>query len=104
MKYLSTKIGRLRLIALLEGLSLLVLTGIAVPMKYAWHDPSLVKAMGPVHGLLFLFFVINTISVGIEYGWKFKVTTWKVLLACIIPFGTFYIDYTILRRMPPKER
>lgn len=47
--------------------------------------------------------MINTISVGIEYGWKFKETTWKVLLACIIPFGTFYIDYTILRRMPPKE-
>ncbi len=99
MKFLKTKVGRLRLVALLEGLSLLVLVLIAVPLKYAYHDPSLVKAMGPVHGLLFCFFVINTISVGVEYNWKFKETTWKVLLACIIPFGTFYVDYTILSKM-----
>ncbi len=99
MHYLTTKIGRLRIIAFLEGISLLVLVGIAVPMKYAGDDPSLVKTMGPIHGLLFLLFIINTISVGIEYKWGFKETTWKVLLACIIPFGTFYIDRKILRRM-----
>lgn len=99
MNYFNTKLGRLRIIAFLEGLSLLVLTGIAVPMKYAGNDPSLVKTMGPIHGLLFLLFIINTISVGIEYKWRFKETTWKVLLACIIPFGTFYIDRKILRKM-----
>jgi integral membrane protein len=99
MKFITTKIGRLRLTALLEGLSLLVLVLIAVPLKYGWDDPSLVKTMGPVHGFLFLFFVINTISVGIEYHWKFRETTWKVLLACFIPFGTFYVDYTILSKM-----
>lgn len=99
IKFLKTKIGRLRLVALLEGLSLLVLILIAVPLKYAYHDPSLVKTMGPIHGFLFLFFVINTISVGVEYNWKFQETTWKVLLACIIPFGTFYVDYTILSKM-----
>lgn len=103
MRYLTTKIGRLRLIALLEGLSLLALICIAVPLKYAWHNPSLVKALGPVHGLLFLLFITNTISVGIEYGWKFKETTWKVLLACVIPFGTFYVDYTVLRKLHPRS-
>lgn len=99
MNYLNTKLGRLRIIAFLEGISLLILVGIAVPMKYAGNDPSLVKTMGPIHGLLFLLFIINTISVGIEYKWRFKETTWKVLLACIIPFGTFYIDRKILRKM-----
>lgn len=98
-KFFTTKIGRLRLVALLEGISLLILVGVAVPMKYAAGDPSLVKSMGPVHGLLFLLFVVNTISVGIEYKWKFSETTWKVLLACIVPFGTFYIDYSILSKM-----
>ena len=88
--------------ALLEGLSLLVLVGVAVPLKYIYHDPGLVKTMGPIHGLLFLFFVINTISVGVEYKWKFSETTWKVLLACFVPFGTFYVDYTILRKLPAK--
>lgn len=98
MKFLTTKIGRLRLIGFLEGISLLILIGIAVPLKYASGDPSLVKTMGPVHGLLFLLFSLNTLSFGIEQKWKFQETTWKVLVACLIPFGTFYVDYTILSR------
>ncbi|MDB5257517.1 MAG: hypothetical protein JWM14_2212 [Chitinophagaceae bacterium] len=102
-KFFSTALGRLRLLAFLEGISLLVLVGIAVPAKYYLHDPSLVKAIGPVHGMLFLLFVINTISLGVAQHWSFKTTTWKVLLACIIPFGTFYIDWKILSRLEITE-
>lgn len=98
---LRTKLGRLRVIAFLEGISLLVLVFIGVPLKYAYGNPALVKTMGPIHGLLFLFFVLNTLSVGIAYKWEFRTTTWKVLLACIIPFGTFYIDRKILSKLPP---
>ncbi|MBT1709975.1 DUF3817 domain-containing protein [Fulvivirgaceae bacterium PWU5] len=96
---LTTKIGRLRLIGILEGISLLVLIGIAVPLKHVLDEPLLVRIMGPVHGLLFLMFVINTLSVGIDYRWKFSTTTWKVLVACLVPFGTFYIDRRILSKM-----
>ena len=99
---LTTRVGRLRLLGLLEGVSLLVLVGIAVPMKYTYDDPSLVKAIGPVHGLLFLLFVLNALQVGVEQHWKFANTTWKVLLASIIPFGTLYIDRKILSRLPSR--
>jgi integral membrane protein len=94
---MKSKLRFLRVVGFLEGISLLLLVGIAVPLKYLAHDPSWVKALGPVHGLLFLLFVLNTLSVGVELGWKFRTTTWKVLLACVIPFGTFYIDRKILR-------
>lgn len=94
---LKTKLGRLRIIGFLEGISLIVLIFVAVPLKHYGNDPSMVKMMGPVHGALFLFFIINTLSVGVEQRWKFSQTTWKVLLACIIPFGTFYIDKHILK-------
>jgi integral membrane protein len=103
LEFFNTKIGRLRIIAFLEGISLLLLVGVGMPLKYAYHDPAFVKAMGPIHGLLFLFFVLNTMSVGIAYKWKFRTTTWKVLLACIIPFGTFYVDKKILSKMSPVE-
>jgi integral membrane protein len=99
IELLKTKTGRLRIVAILEGISLLVLVFIAVPLKYAFHDPSLVKVMGPVHGSMFLLFLFSTLSTGVEQGWKFKETTWKVLLACMIPFGTFYIDHKILRKL-----
>jgi integral membrane protein len=99
IQLLKTNTGRLRIIGFLEGISLLVLIFIAVPLKYYAHQPQLVKMLGPVHGALFLLFVINTISVGVEQQWSFKTTTWKVLLACMIPFGTFYIDKKILSKM-----
>lgn len=95
----TTPIGRLRIISFLEGISLLILLFIAVPLKYVSGDPALTKLMGPIHGLLFLLFIFNTISVGVEYKWKFKDTTWKVILACFIPFGTFYIDKKILSKV-----
>lgn len=102
-KYFITTIGRLRLFAFLEGISLLILILLAVPLKYLYDDPQFVKILGPVHGALFLLFVFNTLRVGIEQHWKFGQTTWKVLLACFIPFGTFYIDYTLLRVIHREE-
>jgi len=93
---LKTPIGRLRIIGFLEGISLLVLVFVAVPFKYFLGHPELVKLMGPIHGLLFCLFVFITLSVGVSYKWIFGKITWKVLVACIIPFGTFYVDRYIL--------
>lgn len=72
-------------------------------MKYAFHNPALSKALGPVHGAIFLLFMFNTLSVGIEQNWKFKTTTWKILIACFIPFGTFYIDREIFRNIKDPQ-
>lgn len=97
--FITTSIGRLRLLAFLEGTSLVALVFIAVPLKHFMNNPAWVKAIGPVHGALFLFFVFQATTVSIEKGWKFREITWKVMLACLIPFGTFYVDWTILRRL-----
>lgn len=98
-KFFFDRIGRLRLLALLEGTSLVALVFVAVPIKYLATDPALVKMIGPVHGALFLLFVFQTISVAIEQQWSFRTRTWKLLVACLIPFGTFYIDRTILKKI-----
>ena len=95
----KTKVGRLRIIGFLEGISLLLLIFIAVPIKYGTGDATYTKMLGPVHGALFLLFIFNTLSVGVEQKWEFRKTTWKVILACFIPFGTFYIDRKILSKV-----
>lgn len=102
-KFLTTSTGRLRMWAFLEGVFLLVLVFIAVPFKYMGDDPTLVQAIGPVHGGFFLLFVFSALTVGVEQQWKFKETTWKVLVASFIPFGTFYIDHAILKQIPIQE-
>ncbi len=99
IQLLKTKIGRLRIIGFLEGLSLLILVFIAVPVKYLLDNPSLTQLLGPVHGAIFLLFLLNTLSVGVEQHWRFKTITWKIIAACFIPFGTFYIDYKIFKNL-----
>lgn len=76
---------------------MLVLVFLAMPLKHFFHWPHLTQLMGPIHGGLFLLFVINSVSVGADQQWKFQKTTYKVLLACMIPFGTFYIDRRLLK-------
>lgn len=101
MNLIKTHIGRLRLLGFLEGISWLVLLFVAVPVKYIGQDPSLVKAIGPVHGLLFVVFVLYSIWVGLEQNWKFTMIG-KVLLSSIVPFGTFYIDRKIRSHVPTR--
>lgn len=98
-KYFTTSIGRLRLIGFAEGISLLVLVFIAVPLKYYFHHPAAVKVIGPVHGAVFLLFLMNALQVGIAQKWTFSRMGWKVLVACFVPFGTFFFDYKILRKI-----
>jgi integral membrane protein len=75
-KYFTTTIGRLRLFAFLEGISLLVLVFIAVPLKYYFDNPSMSKSLGPVHGALFLLFVFNALRVGVSFrSGHFTLTT-----------------------------
>ncbi len=95
-QFLNSNIGRLRILAFLEGVSLLILIFIAVPIKYVLLNPVPVKWVGQIHGLLFVLFVINALKVGVEERWSFRKRTWKVILACFVPFGTFYIDRKIL--------
>ena len=98
-KYFNSSIGFFRLIAFLEGVSLLILVFIAMPIKYVLGDPSVVKHVGQTHGILFLLFVFFAIKLSAELDWSFKTTTWKVLIASFVPFGTFYIDKHILRKI-----
>ena len=54
MNILNNNISRLRVVGFLEGLSLIVLMGFAMPMKYIWGDPSFVRMVGSIHGALFI--------------------------------------------------
>ena len=102
--FVNSNIGRLRLLAILEGFSLIILVFVSIPLKHIYGVTALSSFLGPVHGIFFLLFMMTTISVGVENEWAFKSTTWKILLACFIPFGTFYIDHKILKPLHKKDR
>lgn len=85
-----------RIVALFEGISYVLLLFIAVPVKYMLGEPMFVKLLGMPHGLLFMAYVIMAIMMNSELKWSNK-TFGEVLVASIIPFGTFYIDRKYLK-------
>lgn len=80
-----------RIVAFLEGLSYILLLFIATPIKYFGDDPQYVKMLGMPHGILFMLYIILAFMLKKEHPW-FKDNFKMVLLASIIPFGTFYLD------------
>jgi len=89
--FFSSALGRFRLVAILEGISYLVLLFIAMPMKYIWHQPLAVKYTGWAHGVLFVLYMLLLLLVWIELKWKFTRVLWA-FVASLIPFGTFILD------------
>ena len=80
-----------RIISFLEGISYLLLLFVAVPIKYLKGDTSYVKMLGMPHGILFMLYIVLAIVMQKQLKWSMK-TLGIVLIASIVPFGTFYVD------------
>jgi integral membrane protein len=88
---LTTPIGRLRVIGFVEGISYLVLMGIAMPLKYFAGMPMAVKVTGWAHGVLFVAFSFALLHVFLARRWSF-VKGALAFIAALVPFGTFVLD------------
>jgi|TARA_B110000467_G_C18007025_1_gene308447 integral membrane protein len=86
-----------RIIAFLEGVSYILLLFIAVPIKYWGGDEQWVKLLGMPHGILFVSYVIFAFLIKENEKWGIK-DLGIVLLASILPFGTFYVDWKYLKK------
>lgn len=86
-----------RLLAVSEGVSYLLLFALSMPLKY-WagiREPNIY--IGYVHGFLFIAYLIFAVVLWKEKGWKFKHLS-GLVLASLLPFGTFYMDSRFLKR------
>ena len=85
------KLSWLRKAGIAEGISFLVLLGIAMPLKYIFHQPMAVKIFGWAHGNLFIGFLVLAWEVKTDRNKSLK---WfaTAFLAAIIPTGTFFFD------------
>jgi integral membrane protein len=91
MQLLQTSLGRLRLVSILEGISLLVLLGIAMPLKYFYGHPEVVRLVGLVHGVLFISYALLLIQNTIELRWPATKLGFGLLLS-VLPLGAFYAE------------
>jgi integral membrane protein len=92
----SAALERLRLVGKIEGLSFLILLGVAMPLKYAAGLPIAVKIVGWTHGVLFVLFLLALW--GARRDAKLPIVLGaQVFVAALLPFGPFVIDRRLAR-------
>lgn len=78
-----------KITAHLEGYSFLLLLFIAMPLKYIWEEPFLIRPLGMIHGLLFVAYIVIAAVGKKEWNWNFKLFS-IAIIASLLPFGTFW--------------
>jgi integral membrane protein len=87
---------RLRRLSLAEGVSTLVLFGIAMPMKYFGSMPMAVTVVGTAHGGLFVL-LAGMFLVGVKAIPIPPKLAMLGILAAVMPFGPFLFDNRLKR-------
>lgn len=87
----------MRYVALSEATSFLALL-VASYVKRTGGSEVGVQILGPIHGLLFVAYVVLAFSVRKELGWSNTATFW-VLVGAVLPFGGYVVDWWMVREM-----
>jgi len=81
-------------VARLEGLSLLLLMGVAMPLKYGLGWSHATQVPGWAHGVLFVAYVVLLAAVGLKARWSVARLAMG-FVASFLPFGTFIFERSL---------
>ncbi|OMF21104.1 multidrug transporter [Paenibacillus sp. FSL H8-0548] len=84
----------LRITGVLDGISLLVLLGIAMPLKYIWGIGQAVTVVGSIHGGIFCLYALAILYAAIRIQWNLLWSA-AALIAAFIPLGNFILDWKL---------
>ncbi|MEG0380224.1 MAG: DUF3817 domain-containing protein, partial [Kurthia sp.] len=68
----SKELKFLHIMGILDGISLLVLLGLAMPLKYFADLPIAVRITGSIHGAIFVTYCVAILIVQLKIRWKFR--------------------------------
>lgn len=93
---MSTPLQRFRIVALLEGLSYVLLLFVGMPLKYLMGFPQAVRMLGSAHGALFVLFVALLAHVLVVRQLSFGRAA-LAFGASLVPFGAFWFEAKLRR-------
>jgi integral membrane protein len=82
--------------AYVVGVVLLVLVFVAVPLKYLADQPGLVETVGPIHGFLYIVYLVTVGDLALRCRWS-AMRTLLVMLAGTVPFLSFVAERRVTR-------
>jgi len=92
-------VKRFRMISLTEGISMVVLVFVAMPLKWIFDLPDMVTYVGWIHGVLFILYIFVLFPTSRKLRWSFQ-NAMFALIAAVLPFGPFLFD----RKLRKQEK
>jgi len=80
------------------GVGLVVLVLVGIPLPVAAHIPQVVQVVGPVHGLLYIVYLVAAADLVRRGRWP-VLSLAGVILAGLVPFMAFVVERRITRRV-----
>lgn len=98
---MKAALTRYRVLAHVVGVALLLLALVAMPLKYLADEPTLVALVGPVHGFLYMAYLLATLDLAVRQRWSPGWTV-GVMLAGTVPFLSFVVERRVTHQV--RER
>jgi integral membrane protein len=89
-------LGRYKVMAVVVGLGLLVLT-LEVVLHYGFDNDSLAW-WSPIHGVLYMLYLVATADLGMKDRWSLGRMV-GVMLAGVVPFFSFVMERKVAREV-----
>ncbi len=102
---MKNELDAIRLIAITEGISLLLLLFVAVPAKRLYDFPILVTWVGSIHGILFMMYVAALILWRTNLNWSWA-RVFIATIAASVPFAIFFPHFhapLVLKPVPISQ-
>ncbi|MFI7616537.1 DUF3817 domain-containing protein [Nonomuraea terrae] len=86
-----------RVLAYVVGCMLLVLC-VGMVLRYGFGEPSLSKVVAPIHGGLYMLYLVAVMNLGMKARWAWPYML-GVMLGGTVPFLSFYVERRVTRRV-----
>ncbi len=89
---------RYRIMAYIVGVFLLVLVGVGIPLQYAAGKPAVVQIVGPIHGFLYIVYLLAAV----DLARRARLTLLQLALmvgAGFVPFLAFFIEHWVTKQV-----
>ena len=93
----AAALTRFRVLAWLVGVMLLALVA-AMGVKYIGGEPELVARVSPVHGFLYMVYLVAVLDLGRRVRWGMRRTV-LVMLGGTVPFLSFALERRVAREL-----
>ena len=98
---MNSALIRFRVTAYAVGIVLILLVGVAMPLKYLAESPTLVSIIGPIHGFLYIVYLVVTFDLSMRQRWPLTRTV-LLLLAGTVPALSFVAERWVTARVRPQ--